>query len=140
MEGLLFIILGKEPSCYHINKSDNVIRIGNDAFKAIEKDNYSGFYDWLRNEIGEVIGIRYTRLKGFQPVVKEALNGLYYAIFTHKKIIEIYFYSKRDYKAETSNDQDIGICKLYVSGNSYAILLDILYLTNDEFLSIPIKA
>ncbi|MEO6979653.1 MAG: hypothetical protein ABI113_14780 [Mucilaginibacter sp.] len=140
MEGLLLVDLSEEPTCFHVDQLKKKITIDNIVFDEYEDNDYSGFYDWMRNPLGEIIGLRYTRLDGFEPIIITALKKLPYLNFTHEKIIEIYFNPNRDYVEDNSNDQDIGVCKMYVSANqTYAILLDILYLTPDEFSSIKLN-
>lgn len=139
MEGLLLVVLNEKPTCFHVDQLKKKITIDNIVFNEYEDNDYSGFYDWMRNSLGEIIGLRYTRLDGFEPIIITALKKLPYLNFTHEKITEIYFNPNRDYVEDNSNDQDIGVCKMYVSANqTYAILLDILYLTPDEFSSIKI--
>jgi len=140
MEGLLLIDLSEKPTCFHVDQLEKKITIDNIVFDEYEDNDYSGFYDWMRNSLGEIIGLRYTRLDGFEPIIITALKKLPYLNFTHEKIIEIYFNPNRNYVEDNSNDQDIGVCKIYVSANqTYAILLDILYLTPDEFSSIKLN-
>ena len=140
MEGLILVVLNEKPTCFHLDQLKKKIVFGDIVLDEYEDNDYSGFYDWMRNSVGEIIGLRYTRLDGFEPAISTALKKLPYVNFTHEKIIEIYFNPNRDYVEANSNDQDIGICKMYVSTNQmYAILLDILYLTSDEVLSIKLN-
>ncbi len=140
MEGLLLIDLNEEHTCFHVDQLKKKITIDNIVFDEYEDNDYSGFYDWMRNSLGEIIGLRYTRLDVFEPIIITALKKLPYLNFTYEKIIEIYFNPNRDYIEDNSNDQDFGVCKMYVSANqTYAILLDILYLTPDEFSSIKLN-
>jgi hypothetical protein len=140
MEGLLFVILSENPTCHHLNQLRNEIIIDKNIFNAYENDNFSGFYDWLRNSFGNIIGLRYTRLGKFKLSMLNALKKSPSVYFIEDEIMEIYFGSTRDYIEDISNDQDIGTCKIYMALDlTFAILLDILYLTNDEFSSISLS-
>jgi hypothetical protein len=140
MEGLLFVILSENPTCRHLNKFGNEMFIDKTIFKAYENDNYSGFYDWLRNSTGNIIGLRYTRLENLELSAINTLKRLPYMDFTGNQIMEIYFNSTREHIEDISNDQDIGTCKIYITSDfTFAILVDILYLTNKEFSSISLS-
>ncbi len=140
MEGLLFVVLNKQPNCYHIDRLKAEIVYDERNFIEYNDDNFSGFYDWLRDITGKIIGVRYAALERFNPALIKALKQLSYISFIHEKVVEIYFSSnERRVDDKTSNDQDFGICKVYVSSNStFAVLFDIAYLTANEFLSIGI--
>jgi hypothetical protein len=139
MEGLLLVVCNERPTCIHIDQLEKKITIDNNVLNEYEDNDYSGFYDWMRNYLGHIIGVRYTRLDGFEPIVLTALKKLPCLHFSHAKICEIYFNSDRDYVRDISNDQDFGVCKMYMASNqTYAILLDLLYLTYDEYSSITL--
>lgn len=142
MEGLLFVVLSKELNCYHIDKLEKKITLNKNIFVECDDNDFSGFYDWLRDSTGKVIGVRYTTLDSFKQVLIKSLKRLPYVNFVHEKIVEIYFHDKnRSIDDENSNDQDFGICKVYsLSNSTFAILFDIEYLTKYEFLSIPAGA
>lgn len=134
---LLLVIFNAKPNCYHLDRVERNLKINNIQYKEFEDNDYSGFYDWLRNAIGQIIGIRYTRLDPFNSTLVAQLKKIPYINFVHKKIIEIYFSHHRNYLDSISNDQDFGTCKLYVSADqTYAMLFDAGYLISNEFSSI----
>lgn len=140
MDGLLFVVLDKRISCYHLDKLEKQIVLNKSTFFEYEDNDFSGFYDWLRDPIGKVIGVRYATLDPFDPSFVSRLKGLTYVKFVHEQVVEIYFCDKGRYiDNNNSNDQDFGICKIYSSSDLiFAILFDITYLTTDEFLSIKV--
>jgi len=135
MKGLL-MILNQKVSCCFFDKIDSIIELGNDTFKEIDDQDYSGFYDWLREDINIIIGLRFYRFDGFGPIFSKSLNKLPYVKFVHEKVIEIYLTSQRNFNQDISNDQDFGVCKVYRGDVGFAFLLDISYLTDAERSSI----
>jgi hypothetical protein len=132
-------VLNKKIKFIHIDQLKTKITMDNIVFEKFEDNDYSGFYDWMRNSMGMIIGVRYTRLAKFKPCVTTALKKLSYLYLKHEQIFEIYFNLDRNYLDDISNDQDNGVCKMYVLGNeTYAILLDLLYMINIEFSSIKL--
>ena len=82
----------------------------------------TGFYDWLRNPEGEVIGVRYLPADELDFIC-DALAHLPYAKVDRKsKSIELYFSTDTTIVESISNDQDFGDNSLFKSSTeTYAL-------------------
>jgi hypothetical protein len=85
--------------------------------------DWTGFYDWLRQRKGGVIGVRFTPAIEEVEFLPKELGGLNYVSVTPARTsIEIFFTTARDFDAHLSCDQDFGENKVFASHDrQYAI-------------------
>ncbi|WP_143029305.1 hypothetical protein [Rhodoferax sp. OV413] len=95
------------------------IRLGEADYLDSGAGDWLGFYDWLRNHQGEVIGVQQwvdetstfpfsTRFGGVEANVKHG-------------VLRIFFGQSREVDEENSCDQDFGSNRLLVTGESVAL-------------------
>ncbi len=105
-------------------------------FRKYFSDDDNGFYDWLRNAEGDVIGVRWfpheeTSLRDIRAGYLAELPNV--TIDSDKLGLTIYFTENRRVDESKSGDQEFLENNVYFSSNgTYAISFAIDYLTDQE--------
>lgn len=82
---------------------------------------WTGFYDWLRDREGGVLGVRYTPFEETEFLTKE-LKALAYVKVDPPRHLEIYFSDRREFDEKRSCDQEFLYDAIFRSGDGeYAI-------------------
>jgi hypothetical protein len=85
----------------------------------------TGLYDWLRNHVGTVIGVRYWPFEDTQFLCDALAPLPYVAVAPDRSDLDIYFSDDRRFDPERSRDQDIGVSKvLSAGGAAWALAFD----------------
>lgn len=79
--------------------------------------DFTGFYDWLRNSKGSVIGVRYLPAHELEFFCNAVAHLPYVEIDWQIKSIALYFSDDRSIDESTSNDQEFGDNKLFKSAS-----------------------
>lgn len=95
---------------------------GDQRFTESGHGDLTGFYDWLRDASGTLLGVRYWPLREVD-FPRDAVRHLpYVAVSDEDPSIEIYFSTRRDFEPGLSVDQDFGENTVYVSDDGdYAV-------------------
>lgn len=101
---------------------------------------WTGFYDWLRDNKGRVIGVRYW--PDDPQFLLDILPLFPYAMIPDNKFyVEVYFSNTRAVEKKKSHDQDFLFDKLFVADNGdYAIAFDTSLITPDQLKDIRSSA
>lgn len=101
---------------------------------------WTGFYDWLRDSKGRVIGVRYW--PDDARFLLDTLHLFPYAMIPDNKFFaEIYFSKTRAVAKKKSHDQDFLFDKIFVADNGeYAIAFDTSLITPDQLKDIRASA
>lgn len=70
--------------------------------------DFTGFYDWLRNYQGHIIGVRYLPADELTFLFRAVAHLPYVAVNWQTKAIALYFSQDRSIDESVSNDQDFG--------------------------------
>lgn len=79
---------------------------GSQRFHDLTGKDFIGFYDWIRNSAGRVIGVRQTLSEEFDRLVALFPSPSYVQHERNPTRIEFYFSDERDYDPIESSDQD----------------------------------
>ena len=97
----------------------------------------TGFYDWLRNANGDLLGVRYTPFESTEFVL-EALAAKEYVRVVPRKFIEIYFGGAKHPDERRSNDQAFLYAALLSGGDeTLALALGTEELTSADLNRLP---
>jgi hypothetical protein len=112
----LLVLLGQEvglavlPSC----PAERVdLPIG--SYAARSRFDFVGFYDWLRDTSGRVIGVRETFSDGLEWILDAMPHLAYVEKLSRPAAVEIFFGIDRAYDPTESTDQDFLMNRVYVS-------------------------
>jgi len=104
--------------------------------------DWTGFYDWLRQDSGHIVGVRYSPFEQTEFLIK-AVEGLTYVVIPEpKRCIEVYFSpgsGSRGVDRSESDDQTFGSNRIFYSGEEkgrYLISFDTRRLSESEMQSI----
>lgn len=97
---------------------------------------FYGFYDWLRNDSGTIIGIRFDAYDVIDYV--ESTIGVYENVFISEErtFFELYFSKARHFINELSIDQEFGKSAILETGKidmKYILLVESRNLSKIEF-------
>ena len=104
------IILVHAPQC-----PKDSFTYDNTTFRNQGFGDFTGFYDWLRNKDGEVIGVRYLPVDELKFLWHALANLPYVKVNQKIKSIEFYFSNDRTVDESVSDDQDFGSNSVYKS-------------------------
>jgi hypothetical protein len=79
--------------------------IGNKRYLDTDFGHWTGFYDWLRDADGNLLGVRYTPFEDTEFLIDHTTK-LPYVKTAPLRYIEIYFSEKRAIDAKRSCDQE----------------------------------
>jgi hypothetical protein len=97
----------------------------------------TGFYDWLRNYAGAVIGVRYWPFEDTEFLCEALASLPYVAVAADKTYLDIYFSDDRRFDPERSCDQDIGASKVFsADGAGWALAFDTAALDRADLRSL----
>jgi hypothetical protein len=74
-------------------------------YRDAQLGEWTGFYDWLRDPNGDLLGVRYWVDEGTEVLVQQAYL-LAYARVDPSRCIEFYFSERRNVEAKLSTDQE----------------------------------
>jgi hypothetical protein len=123
----------------------SAFRLGEREYRRVGTAQFTGFYDWLRDSSGSILGVRYAPLPDDHPGDKfsqameglgggtitpkqveelaQAVGSLSYTAVDRGKIYEIFFTSQRTYDEAHSADQAFIYSMIYQSDDGeYALV------------------
>jgi hypothetical protein len=104
------VALAVVPCC-----PERSFRHGNAYYEDQGFGDFTGFYDWLRNTKGRVIGVRYLPADELQFLCNSVAQLPYVVVDSQIKSIELYFSDDRSIDESASNDQEFGDNRLFKS-------------------------
>lgn len=107
------------------------------SYRSVSSGDSTGFYDWLRDRDGKVIGVRFWPEGEAEPPL-QALAHLEYVRFSQdQRSLEVFFSDDRDTDEGQSDDQSFGGRSHYLSDSGeLAICFETYFLTPPEMTSI----
>lgn len=130
MDTYLIVVFGKEFSLIVCNDlPENTFAFENKRFVDTGIDTFVGFYDWLRTEQKNVIGVRIDFFSDeFESLKSELLKLSYVSHSDESEAIDIFFLRNNKIDLDKSDDQDFLDNKIYKSyDGTYAISFDSRY-------------
>jgi hypothetical protein len=121
-----------EPHVYILDSyPKDGFSIGDDTYRQLyDLSGWSGFYDWLRDGDGTIIGVRQS-LEDEVDAICRHLTLPY--VVCDDQIIEVFFSTSRDYDPQVRCDQMFGDNGVFVArARQYAITFSTLLLTDTE--------
>jgi hypothetical protein len=112
------------------------LRVQNEVYRPASSD-WSGFYDWLRDDSGTLFGLRYSPFPETE-FITEVVKGLGYTRVYEGHAIEVFFTKQpRDPVDERSCDQDFLYDQVFrTDSGKYAIAFATDGLTETELRAI----
>jgi hypothetical protein len=121
------IILALAPQC-----PEDSFTYDNITFRDQGFGDFTGFYDWLRNSDGEIIGVRYLPVDGLEFLGHALVHLPYVEVNEQIRSIEFYFTDDRGVDESVSDDQDFGSNRLFKSQDG---VFAISFNPSDEVIS-----
>lgn len=90
------------------------LRIGDRDYVDSGFGDWTGFYDWLRDFNGRIVGVRYWPFEETTFLI-DLLCNRGYIVPGEKSYLEIYFTKNRKVDRRKSDDQDFGSNKIFSS-------------------------
>jgi hypothetical protein len=113
---ILFVLKPRLTLSLMKSKLEQTIQLGDIIYHDITHGESNGFYDWLRNFNGEIVGLRYSPHleKNF---LLQLVTGFSYIEVAPGDCFMIFFGVERTYDPSKSADQDFGGDIFYSSSN-----------------------
>jgi hypothetical protein len=95
------------------------ITLNGRLYKDVEVGEWLGFYDWLRSESGELLGVRLwldELCASLEPLTR-CMN----VTIETPLLLSVFFGSDRRFDPKASNDQDFGGNRLFAGPHGYAL-------------------
>lgn len=110
--------------------------------RLIDKGNgdWSGFYDWLRDSAGQIVGVRFWPFEQARFLCDFLGRFPYVRVEGSHRFIEIYFRSDRNIAVGRSDDQAFGGNHIFSADGEWAITFDLKTLASSEAASIDALA
>jgi len=111
------VILDSRPRVFAIAKNTPAFDVSGDHFEDVGLGFHNGFYDFLRDRAGSVIGLRYLPSSDAEDILKEVseTEGLRLARDGQHLEVVILCGREQDFDPETSSDQYFGDNTIYRS-------------------------
>lgn len=124
---IILVVLKSTLEIVQLNDLSHKIILDGQEFTKKIKGDFLGFYDWLKNKEGNIIGLRYFLFEDYQFIIDDlALLHVNYleidSAVRYNSILYIYFSEEKDFIDKVSNDQLFGDNCIYKSElGEYAI-------------------
>jgi hypothetical protein len=87
--------------------------------------DFTGFYDWLRDAGGGVIGVRYWPFEASRAVCDEVAAFPYVDLTSDRSSLAVFFSAERAFDPANSGDQAFGGNRVFVAADgAYALTFD----------------
>lgn len=115
----------------------NSVIMGHKAYADLDHGDWLGFYDWLRNSHGHILGVRFWPFEDVEGILLDVSIANNYITILPNKGLEIFFSQNKNYEARISGDQDFSFSKVYRSRDGYyALAFGMLDLPAQEVSSV----
>ena len=136
-ESTIAVILGHPPKVISIPRDANEFVAGEEHFRELVGGSHIGFYDFLRNPSGSVVGIRFLPSGEAEDVLKEAALEGRNLHFVQDGLLEAFLILLDEtllFDPEISCDQYFGDNRIYRAGlsNQVAISFSLDPLSSEE--------
>jgi hypothetical protein len=111
--------------------------VGGTWYHEIPETQSTGFYDWLRDRAGGIVGLRYAPPVEAQVPLDQFTRLPYINVRPDQKVFEVYFGREREYNEAESDDQAfVGIAHFVSDAGDWAISFETYDLSSSEMESI----
>jgi hypothetical protein len=136
----LAVVLGTQPKIIRIQRDAKSFELQGDHFQDVGFGHHNGFYDFLRSQVGRIIGIRYFPAAQAEVTLKAVAAGEHITRTSAEKMtaLLIFWGADRHFNPEFPSDQYFGNNFIYRSNKSGALAVGfgIDILTADEKASL----
>jgi hypothetical protein len=118
-----------------------VLTLDHKVYQDVGHGEWTGFYDWLRDPCGDIVGVRYWPFEDVQlPLdlgASATLASPALVVSPDGAKAEVYFTTSRQVVPADSADQDFGCSKVFAAADGeLAICFDVSALTDTELASL----
>src|SRR5947207_1211833 len=118
----LFVSIRSSPQVVRASGNVTEITCEGQKFEDSGLGDWTGFYDWLRNESGLIIGVRFWPFETAKPFLRAQESGS--NISVERGALLVFFGSSRNFVNEISDDQDFEAARVLKSrSGTYGLLL-----------------
>lgn len=125
----LFLILTSSLEFRLLDRVASPVTVGSEIYSRIEGEDTHGFYDWLRESSGLIIGLRYDLFRNYDEILNAIREFEYVeveAIHEISEIVTFYFSTERQFCEDKSGDQFFSGDYIYRSASGvYAMSFDL---------------
>ncbi len=123
----LFIVLDPKIRVFissDLSEDEKTVLYDSNEFKEIPIGHCNGFYDWLRNFSGHIIGVRYFPFEDSNFLLNEVIHLNYSKIDKVKGNMDIYFVDAEHclIDEDISDDQKFGDNRIFKSSEGKLLL------------------
>ncbi len=98
--------------------SGDKFQMGDRRYRDKGYGDWTGFYDWLKDSDGKILGVRYWPFREIHLPIKKLFQLPYVVVAKDRSYIEIYFSNDHQVDAQCSDDQDFGANKVFLTDQS----------------------
>jgi hypothetical protein len=117
----IFVTIEAKPKIVALPRTSTRIIVNKRRFEDTGLGGWTGFYDWLRPKVSEVIGLRYSPFEEAQKLLGTSES------------INLFFGEQRVFVEELSGDQDFEEVRLFTSPvGAFGLLVGYTLLNSTE--------
>jgi hypothetical protein len=135
----LLVVLKQDLTPFVVRgELDEQLTVGGTTFMDTGYGDFTGFYDWLRNSKGQILGVRYYPFEDIHFLFDIVGTLNYIDASRNREVFNIYFSDDRVFDESVSDDQAFGGNKVYQSwSGEYAVSFAATDMVDFLSLSLP---
>jgi len=121
----LIVILAPERPIVFTSVIRDTFEHAGRRFRDAGLGDFTGFYDWLRDAAGGVIGVRYLPFEASQALCDAVAGFPYVDMTADRSSLTVFFSDERAFDPASSGDQSFGRNRVFVaSDGAFALTFD----------------
>lgn len=133
MSDTLIVVLAPERPVVFVAAVGDAFEHDGRCYRDAGLGNFSGFYDWLRDAGGSVIGVRYLPFEASRAVCDAVVTFPYVDVTANHSSLAVFFSAERAFDPASSDDQAFGGNRVFVAADgAYALTFDLDSLDEGE--------
>jgi hypothetical protein len=139
-EKVLIVTIAPKPVAQLVIAGARKVQIGGKVFEEIGAGDTNGFYDFLRDRDGNILGVKYSPFLGLSYLCDSAVSGDGMRVInphTSKASLELFWGSAASYDPVLSEDQFFDYNYVFSAADgSFAVTFGFSYLSEMEINNI----
>jgi len=126
MTNALIVILAPDRPIVFAEAVGDAFERARRSYRDTGLGDFTGFYDWLRDPAGGVIGVRYLPFEASRAVCDAVCAFPYVEVAADRSSFAIFFSPERAFDPASSGDQAFGGNRVFVADDgTYALTFDL---------------